>query len=259
MSTLFFIFLLFFSLLYFFSIKLGICAYFLGIMIKTERGKSMKNPKLTVTLSVILVIVLAFAMSAESLSKMGSRGTEVRNIQTRLKNWGYYSGTVDGIYGTKTRDAVKKFQKANGLTVDGIAGKATLEKIGLPTGSSSGGSGYSSSDYYLLARLISAEARGEPYIGQVAVGAVVMNRTAHPSFPDTVAGVIYQKGAFSCLYDGQFDKPVSDSAYSAARDALNGYDPSGGAIYYFNPKTATSSWIWSRPLIKVIGNHRFCS
>ncbi len=219
----------------------------------------MKKKALCIALLlIILTSCFSGIISASALSKIGSRGQEVRNIQTRLKKWGYYSGAVDGIYGTATRDAVKAFQRKNGLTADGIAGPATLAKIGLPSGNS-GYSGYSSSDYYLLARLISAEARGEPYTGQVAVGAVVMNRTEHPSFPDTVAGVIYQKGAFSCIDDGQFDKPVADSAYQAARDALNGYDPSGGAIYYFNPKTATSKWIWSRPLIKTIGNHRFCS
>ena len=206
----------------------------------------------------LIIFTLIFPSQSIALSKMGSRGNEVRNIQTRLKDWGYYSGSVDGIYGTATRNAVIKFQKKHNLTADGIAGPATLEKIGLPTGSSSSSS-YSSSDYNLLARLISAEARGEPYSGQVAVGAVVLNRVEHPSFPNTIAGVIYQKGAFSCLDDGQFDKPVSDSAYKAARDALNGLDTSGGAIYYFNPATATSKWIWSRPLIKVIGRHRFCS
>ena len=220
----------------------------------------MNRKRLTFMAALIIVICIIAGITADcfALSKIGSRGTEVRNIQTRLKQWGYYKGPVDGIYGTKTRDAVKAFQRKNGLKADGIAGPATLAKIGLSS-SSTGTSGYSSSDYYLLARLISAEARGEPYSGQVAVGAVVLNRTEHPSFPDTIAGVIYQKGAFSCLDDGQFNKPVADSAYSAARDALNGYDPSGGAIYYFNPATATSSWIWSRPLIKTIGKHRFCS
>lgn len=209
----------------------------------------------------LLLICCTAAQPVSALSKMGSRGTEVRNIQTRLKEWGYYSGAVDGIYGTKTRDAVKAFQRKHGLTADGIAGPATLEKIGLPTGSSNSGGvgGYSSADYQLLARLISAEARGEPYTGQVAVGAVVLNRIEHPSFPDSMAGVIYQRGAFSCIDDGQFNVAVADSAYKAARDALNGWDPSGGAIYYFNPSTATSSWIWSRPLIKTIGKHRFCA
>lgn len=217
--------------------------------------------KLKVLICVFMSVTI-FASSgfqATALSKMGSRGSEVRNIQSRLKSWGYYTGSVDGIYGTATRNAVIKFQRAHDLTADGIAGPRTLEKIGLPTGEYTSASGYSSSDYNLLARLISAEARGEPYSGQVAVGAVVLNRVEHPSFPDSISSVVYQNGAFSCLYDGQFQKPVADSAYQAARDALNGMDPSGGAIYYFNPSTATNAWIWSRPLIKVIGKHRFCS
>ena len=221
----------------------------------------MKRYKNFICITLIITLLLCTFGNASALSKMGSRGSEVRNIQSRLKNWGYYSGSVDGIYGTATKKAVIKFQKKQALKADGVAGKATLEKIGLPTGSNStvGSTGYSTSTYNLLARLISAEARGEPYEGQVAVGAVVLNRVEHPSFPNTVSGVIYQSGAFSCLDDGQFWKEVSDSSYSAARDALNGWDPSGGAIYYFNPSTATSKWIWSRPLIKVIGKHRFCS
>ncbi len=215
-----------------------------------------KHRKVALALLTALTVAAVSVISAAALSRVGSRGSEVKSIQSRLKAWGYYSGSVDGIYGTATRDAVKRFQKKNGLTADGIAGPATLQKIGLPTGS---GSSATSSDYYLLARLISAEARGEPYIGQVAVGAVVLNRTEHPSFPDSVAGVIYQRGAFSCLDDGQFDEPIADSAFSAARDALNGYDPSGNAIYYYNPDTATSKWIRTRAVIKVIGKHRFCS
>lgn len=171
---------------------------------------------------------------------------------------------MDGIYGSGTERAVRAFQQKNGLTVDGKAGDQTLAAMGLSAGggnsSNSGGSGgASSSQVDLLARLISAEARGEPYSGQVAVGAVVLNRIKHPSFPNTLPGVIYQSGAFTCITDGQFNQPVAESAYRAARDALNGVDPSGGAIYYFNPSTATSSWIWSRPLITVIGKHRFCS
>lgn len=209
------------------------------------------------TLILIFGIILG-SISVSGLSKIGSRGTEVRNIQTRLKRWGYYTGSVDGIYGTATKNAVIKFQKKNGLIPDGIAGPATLKKIGLPTNTSGGSTG-SNADYELLARIISAESRGEPYTGQVAVGAVVLNRVEHPSFPSTISGVVYQSGAFSCLDDGQFDKPVADSAYKAARDALNGWDPSGGAIYYFNPSTATSNWIWSRPHITTIGKHRFCS
>lgn len=198
--------------------------------------------------------------TVDALSKEGSRGEEVRQIQTKLNNWGYNAGKVDGIYGKQTKEAVIRFQKKNGLAVDGIAGPATLKAMGIysSSGSSSGG-GYTQSDYNLLARLISAEARGESYTGQVAVGAVVLNRVQHPSFPDTIAGVIYQKGAFSCLYDGQFDQPVAESSYRAAQDALNGWDPSGGAIYYYNPVTATNQWIRSRPIITTIGKHVFCS
>lgn len=178
-------------------------------------------------------------------------------IQTKLKNWGYYSGEVDGVFGSETEKAVRAFQQKNGLTVDGKAGEKTLAAMGIQNGGSASQS--SSGDVALLARLISAEARGEPYNGQVAVGAVVLNRMKHPSFPNTMSGVIYQSGAFSCIDDGQFDEPVAESCYQAARDALNGADPSGGAIYYFNPVTATNKWIWSRPLIVVIGKHRFCA
>lgn len=217
---------------------------------------------LAVLLSVSMVLVaLAPAVEAASYKK-GSSGAMVTQIQTKLKSWGYYTGSVDGVYGSGTERAVRAFQQKNGLTVDGKAGAQTLAAMGLPAGGSgnSGGSGGASgSQVDLLARLISAEARGEPYSGQVAVGAVVLNRIKHPSFPNTLSGVIYQSGAFTCISDGQFNQPVAESAYRAARDALNGVDPSGGAIYYFNPSTATSSWIWSRPLITVIGKHRFCS
>ncbi len=212
----------------------------------------MKYIKIIISLILILCI---FSLTAYSLSKFGSHSDEVIQIQTKLKRWGYYDGEIDGIFGSGTKKAVILFQKKNGLVADGIAGSKTLAAMGI-SGSSSGNS---SSDYDLLARIISAEARGEPYIGQVAVGAVVLNRIEHPSFPDTMSGVIYQKGAFSCLYDGQFYEPISSSAYKAATDALNGLDPSGGAIYYYNPKIATSKWIFSRPVITTIGDHRFCS
>lgn len=228
----------------------------------TQKKKRIRM--MSVLLGLFLTLQAAgFGWEAEALSKMGSRGNEVRQIQTRLRDWGYMNGPVDGIYGTKTRDGVKYFQRKHGLTADGIAGPKTLEKIGLPTGvaqtgSSSGSVNASSADYNLLARIISAEARGEPYQGQVAVGAVIMNRIQHPSFPDTLSGVIYQKGAFTAIVDGQFNQPVADSAYKAARDALNGMDPTGGAIYYYNPKTATNQWIRSRPVVKTIGRHVFC-
>ena len=205
---------------------------------------------------LIIVFILLFLLcgTVGALSKIGSTGSQVSEIQSRLKNWGYYNGAVDGIFGTQTRDAVIKFQKKNGLTPDGIVGSKTLAALGISEKNS-----YNSADYELLARIISAEARGESYLGQVAVGAVVLNRIEHPSFPDTLAGVVYQNGAFSCLYDGQFYKPISNSAYSAARDALNGVDPSGGAIYYYNPKTATNKWITGRPIITTIGRHVLCA
>ena len=208
-------------------------------------------------LFAVNIAVISLAQQAQAATyRQGSTGEQVRIIQTKLKNWGYYDGAVDGIFGSGTAEAVRYFQRKNGLTADGIVGPATLKALGMSTGG--GGSGQEST-VELLARVISAEARGEPYSGQVAVGAVILNRVEHPSFPNTVAGVVYQPGAFTCMVDGQIDQPVADSAYRAARDALNGADPSGGAIYYFNPSTATSAWIWSRPLIKVIGSHRFCA
>lgn len=200
-------------------------------------------------------VMVAFTSNVYALSKIGSTGQEVRNIQTRLKNWGYYAYTVDGIYGSRTASAVKSFQRKNGLTPDGIAGPATLAKIGLPTGSTASSS---SKDVNLLAMVINGEARGESYEGQVAVGAVVLNRVKHSSFPNTIAGVVYQKGAFTAVDDGQIKASMQSSCVNAARDALNGWDPTGGAIYYYNPRTATSSWIRSRPVIKTIGNHVFC-
>ncbi|HCH28409.1 MAG TPA: spore cortex-lytic enzyme [Ruminococcaceae bacterium] len=210
--------------------------------------------KIVRIVACFLIFALAFSITVFALSKMGSQGTEVRKIQTVLKEKGYYTGKIDGIYGTQTKNAVIRFQKSRGLTADGIAGKNTLAALGITTSSGSA----SSSDYQLLARLISAEARGESYLGQVAVGAVVLNRVEHPSFPDTISSIIYQKGAFSCIDDGQFYQPVAESAYKAARDALNGLDPSGGAIYYYNPKTATNKWIRSRKIITTIGKHVFC-
>ena len=193
-----------------------------------------------------------------ALSKYGSRGDEVITIQTKLKRWGYYYGNIDGIYGSKTLAAVKKFQSANGLKVDGIAGPKTLEKMGIFNSSNSSGGTYSNSDLNLLAHLVYAEARGESYRGQVAVASVVLNRVKSSSFPNSVAGVIYQKGAFSVVSDGQINLSPNQTAINAAQDAINGWDPSYGAIYYFNPNTATNKWIWSRPLVKTIGKHRFC-
>ena len=196
--------------------------------------------------------------STYALSRFGSTGSEVKSIQQKLKSLGFYKGSVDGIYGTQTKNAVTAFQRSCGITADGIAGKQTLLYLGLGSGGSSGAGGYSAADTELLAKVISAEARGESYEGQVAVGAVVLNRVAHPSFPDTISGVVYQNGAFSCVYDSNWYQPVADSAKRAARDALNGWDPSGGAIYYYNPAKTSNAWMLSRTVIRVIGNHRFC-
>lgn len=203
-------------------------------------------------------IIGLYSYNRTTLSYYGSRGQEVRNIQTRLKNWGYYKGSVDGIYGYQTYQAVRYFQSKNGLKVDGVAGSATLAALGLPTGSaSSSGSASTNNDVRLLAHIIHAEARGEPYAGQVAVGAVILNRTRDDRFPKTIAGVIYQPGAFDAVADGQINLAPDNTAYKAARDCLNGWDPTYGCIYYWNPATATSKWIWSRPIITQIGSHVF--
>ena len=169
-----------------------------------------------------------------------------------------YSGSIDGIYGTATQKAVRQFQKNCGLTADGIAGRKTLLYLGLGSGTSSSTGGYSSSDVYLLARIIGAEARGESYVGQVAVGAVVLNRVRHSSFPDSIAGVVYQSGAFSAVRDSNWNVPPDDTAKKAARDAINGWDPTGGAIYYYNPAKTSNQWIRQRPVVTTIGRHVFC-
>ena len=196
--------------------------------------------------------------------KYGARGEQVKQIQTRLKKWGYYKYGVDGIYGYNTYLSVKSFQKNNGLKADGVAGSQTLAAIGVSS-SKSASSGTTSKnvtnnkDVDLIARLINGEARGEPYEGQVAVGAVILNRTTDARFPSTIAGVIYQPGAFTAIVDGQINAVMAPNSIRAARDAINGWDPSGGAVFYFNPATSTNKWIWSRTLIKIIGKHRFCS
>ena len=215
---------------------------------------------------VLLILVVTFITTlslqyskADALSKYGSRGSEVRTIQEKLKRWGYYTGNVDGIYGSQTVAAVKRFQQKNGLTVDGIAGPQTLKAMGIMTSSSSSSSSSNnSSNVNLLARVIYGEARGEPYAGQVAVGAVILNRVKSSKFPKTISGVVYQSGAFDAVADGQVNLTPDSTAKKAAQDALNGWDPSYGAIYYFNPSTATNKWIWSRPMTVTIGKHRFC-
>ena len=226
----------------------------------------LKNKKTFFTIITIIFVILLIIFGinllknkdVEALSRYGSRGDEVKQIQTKLKNWGYYNGSVDGIYGSKTVEAVKYFQRKNGLTADGIAGTKTLSAMGINNSGSSGATASNDSNLNLLSRLIYGEARGEPYVGQVAVGAVVLNRVKSSSFPNTIAGVIYQNGAFDVVSDGQINLVQNSTAKKAAQDALNGWDPSYGAIYYFNPNTATSKWIWSRPMTVTIGKHRFC-
>ena len=233
-------------------------------MFKKAKNRLVKDKKMFIILFILSLIFIVYNVFFRgdgilALSKYGSRGSEVTQIQTKLKRWGYYTGNIDGIYGSQTLAAVKYFQRKNGLKVDGIAGTKTLQAMGIYTSSSSSSSSANnSSNLNLLARLVYGEARGEPYTGQVAVAAVVLNRVKSSSFPNTVSGVIYQAGAFSVVSDGQINLTPNQTAYNAARDALNGWDPSYGSIYYFNPNTATSSWIWSRPHVITIGNHRFC-
>ncbi len=197
--------------------------------------------------------------------KQGATGGEVKELQRRLKMWGYYSGSVDGIYGPATVEAVKYFQRKNGLTPDGIAGRATYVALGMNDSvkvldgnkGQSGNSSYTNSDLYLLAKCIYAEARGESYTGQVAVGAVVLNRVASSQFPNTVSGVIYQRHAFTAVSDGQINLTPDQTAMNAAQDAMNGWDPTYGCLYYYNPAVATSSWIFSRKTVTTIGKHIF--
>lgn len=230
-----------------------------------------KRPGRLIPFIVILIIYAGFGFWAYNnhivtqisdeagaiLLKWGSRGSQVREVQTRLKNWGYYKGNVDGIYGWRTANSVKAFQRKHGLKVDGIVGNATGKAIGIRTGTASGGTSRSN-ETYTLAQCVHGEARGESYIGQVAVAAVILNRVDDPRFPKTIAGVIYQPGAFTAVSDGQMFQEPGSTALKAAKDALNGWDPSGGAIYYYNPAKTTNKWIWSRPIIKVIGKHYFC-
>lgn len=197
-----------------------------------------------------------YSVEAVSVEVVEAGGVaDTKEVQTVLKKWGYYKGSVDGINGPKTKEAIKSFQRKYGLTPDGIAGPLTASKMGLKVKSST--KGYNNNDVYLLAKLVHSEARGESYTGQVAVAAVVLNRVKDSRFPNTIAGVIYQPWAFTAVNDGQFALEPNQSAYQAARDAMNGWDPTYGAVYYYNPKTATSSWIRSTKTVAVIGQHVF--
>lgn len=247
--------------------------------------KSIKKGVLTAALAITLALPVAVGVGGSikasvapqtqteqaisvAVLRQGSKGGEVKEVQRRLKLWGYYNGSVDGVFGAGTRSAVIAFQKKNGLTADGVVGKATYKALGMTdsynllvnsdsTTQTGGTNGFSSSDVYLLAKTIYAEGRGEPYTGQVAIGAVVLNRVRHSAFPNTISGVVYQKHAFTAVTDGQINLTPNETAMKAARDAINGWDPTGGAIYYYNPAVATSAWIFDRQTVTVIGKHVF--
>lgn len=236
-------------------------------MLQTKKVKIAAIVLAVLILTTLIVVAATTSAANAAVVKVGSSGTVVKNIQTKLKRWGYYTGSIDGVFGAKTKAAVQSFQRKNGLAADGIVGKATAKAMGITlsggsTTSSSGttsASSVSNSDLYLLSCCIYGEARGESYTGKVAVAAVILNRVKSPSFPNSISGVIYQSGAFTCVSDGQINLGTNDECTRAAQDAMNGWDPSGGALYYFNPATATSKWIWSRPQIVTIGKHIFCS
>lgn len=210
--------------------------------------------------SLVLGLMSDAEVADAAVLKQGSTGDTVKTMQQKLINWGYLSGKADGIFGSKTKAAVIYFQRRNGLTQDGIVGAKTAAAMGLKlTGSTTtSGGGSSSTDLTLLARVVYGEARGEPYTGQVAVAAVVLNRVKSSSFPNSIAGVVYQAGAFDCVSDGQINLSPNDSAFKAARDAMNGWDPTYGCLFYYNPRTATSRWMLSRTVKLNIGNHAFC-
>ena len=213
--------------------------------------------KIAVALVVIMVLGTALSTLAAVVA-WGSRGADVKAVQQKLKQYGYYSGAVDGIFGKGTYDAVIWFQRKNGLKVDGAVGKSTAAALGvvLSAGTAAAVS-QTDSETYLLARLVHGEARGEPYMGKVAVAAVVLNRVKSAVFPKTISGVIYQTGAFDAVADGQINLTPNEDSLRAAKDAINGWDPTGGSLYYYNPATATNGWIWSRQVMLVIGKHHF--
>lgn len=216
----------------------------------------MKKSVRVIALSLLLVSLLALSASA-SVVAWGSRGSQVSLVQQKLKQYGYYDGAVDGVFGKETYNAVVWFQEKNGLKADGAVGPSTAVALGITLTGTVSASTYQESEVRILARLVSGEARGEPYVGQVAVAAVVLNRVKSPAFPNTISGVIFQTGAFDAVWDGQFDMEPTENSVRAARDALNGWDPTGGCLYYYNPSTATNSWIWTRQVQLTIGKHAF--
>ena len=214
--------------------------------------------RLGVVLLLLLIVLLPLAADAAVLKK-GSQGDEVVTLQKKLKQWGYYSGAVDGIFGSGTQKAVEYFQRKNGLTADGVVGAKTAAALGMTlSGATAAADSASDRSVRLLAACIYGESRGEPYKGQVAVGAVILNRVKSSKFPNSIAGVIYQPGAFDAVSDGQIDLGPNEAALRAARDAMNGYDPTYGCLYYYNPATTTNKWMLSKPVAVTIGHHVFC-
>ena len=207
--------------------------------------------------AVVFALFFALVRADAEVVAWGSKGDAVTQIQLKLKEYGYMTGAADGVFGKETYDAVVWFQRRNGLTVDGVVGAQTAAGLGLRLQGSVSAASYNESEAYLLGRLVHGEARGEPYVGKVAVAAVVLNRVKSPSFPNTIAGVIYQTGAFDAVYDGQINLTPDEDSLRAARDALNGWDPTGGCLYYYNPVTATNDWIWTRSVQLSIGKHNF--
>lgn len=221
----------------------------------------MKRPLTALMALIFLIALVPQTAQAATVLQVGSTGSNVIKVQQKLIGWGYLKGSADGVYGTATRDAVKWFQKNNGLTIDGKVGPATAAKMGITFSSSSATTSSTatiiSADHRLLSKLVYGEARGETYKGQVAVAAVVLNRVGSSKFPNTVSGVIYQSGAFSCVSNGSINNTSNTSCIRAALDALNGWDPSGGALFFYNPSATSDAWIRTRTVVAVIGNHYF--
>ena len=223
-----------------------------------RRGANRTELALQLIAALVTFALFFFFVRADAaVVAWGDKGDRVTLIQQKLKQYGYFSGTVDGVFGKQTYDAVVWFQRKNGLKVDGVVGESTAAALGVTLAGSVSAASYNESETYLLGRLVHGEARGEPYVGKVAVAAVVLNRVKSPSFPNTISGVIYQSGAFDAVADGQINLTPDEDSLRAARDALNGWDPTGGCLYYYNPATATNGWIWSRTVQLSIGKHNF--
>ena len=222
-----------------------------------RRSNRMELALQLIAALMTFALFFSFVRADAAVVAWGDKGDQVTLIQQKLKQYGYFSGTVDGVFGKQTYDAVVWFQRKNGLKVDGAVGESTAAALGITLTGSVSAASYNESETYLLGRLVHGEARGEPYVGKVAVAAVVLNRVKSPSFPNTISGVIYQSGAFDAVSDGQINLTPDEDSLRAARDALNGWDPTGGCLYYYNPATATNGGIWSRTVQLSIGKHNF--